>query len=108
MALFAMAYHGKLNFCEPSPATATAAGARTGAGFELLLPTLLLLLLGLQLALLVLFNQPINHSTHKTSYVKRSFKTKQHTTPDELESHNPMLVVLLGQILSCTCKAVCS
>ena len=26
----------------------------------------------------------------KTSYAKRSLKTKQHTTSDELESHNPM------------------
>ena len=35
-------------------------------------------------------NQSINQSKRKTSYAKRSLKTKQHTTPDELESHNPM------------------
>ena len=32
----------------------------------------------------------INQSKCKTSYAKRSLKTKQHTAPDELESHNPM------------------
>ena len=35
---------------------------------------------------IVLIHQP----KRKTSYAKRSSKTKQHTTPDELESHNPM------------------
>ena len=32
----------------------------------------------------------INQSKRKTSYAKRSRKAKQHTAPDELESHNPM------------------
>ena len=32
----------------------------------------------------------INQSKLKTSYAKRSLKTKQDTTPDKLESHNPM------------------
>ena len=34
--------------------------------------------------------ESINQSKGKCSYATRSLKTKQHTTPDELESHNPM------------------
>ena len=34
--------------------------------------------------------EAINQSKRKTSYAKRSLKTKQHTTPDELESHKPI------------------
>ena len=34
-------------------------------------------------------DQSMNQLKRKTSYAKRSLKTKQHTTPDELESHNP-------------------
>ena len=36
------------------------------------------------------WDQSINQSKRKSSYAKRSLKTKQHTTPDELESLNPM------------------
>ena len=32
----------------------------------------------------------INQSRRKASYAKRSLKTNQHTTPDEVESHKPM------------------
>ena len=35
-------------------------------------------------------NQSINQSKRKTSYAKSLLKSKQHTTPDELELHNPM------------------
>ena len=35
-------------------------------------------------------NTSINHSKRRTSYATRLLKTKQHTTPAELESHNPM------------------